>query len=118
VVHGDRPEDQEEMCVAPFGSFGVAKSDLAAFRAFGEFTSEMGGGEIDRSWADLPGVPLVTWDIDGGERKEEFRATKVEKRSIPASEFTVPAGWKKGPGFAEQMQQIEEMRKQMGEAKK
>jgi uncharacterized protein DUF4412 len=118
VVHGERPEDKEEMCLAPFGAFGVEKSDFAAFRAFGEFASEMGGGEIDRSWADIPGVPLITWDLEGGERKEEFRATKVEKRSIPASEFAVPAGWKKGPGFAEQMQQMEEMKKQMAEPRK
>jgi hypothetical protein len=113
VVHGDKPEDQEEMCVAPFGSFGVDRSDFAAFHAFGDFASSMGGGELDAGWADIPGVPLITWDLEGGERKEDFRATKIEKRSIPASEFAVPAGWKKGPGFAEQMQQMEELRKQM-----
>jgi hypothetical protein len=113
VVRADEPDDGEEMCVAPFGSFGVAKSDFEAFRAFGEFMSGIGGGEVDRSWADLPGVPLVTWDVEDGERKEEFRATKVEKRSVPASEFAVPAGWKKGPGFAEQMKGLEEMKKGM-----
>jgi hypothetical protein len=129
VVQSADPGDQEEMCIAPFGSFGVAKADFEPLRKFGELMSQMGGGEVDRSWADLPGVPLVTWDLDDGQRKEEFRATKIEKRSIPASEFTVPAGWKKGPGFAEQMKdmeqqmkeqmkQMEEMKKQMGQPEK
>jgi hypothetical protein len=92
-----------ELCLAPFGTFGVDRGDLGGFRALGELTSEMAGGDVERGWADVPGVPLVGWDVEGGERRETFRTTKVEKRSVAASEFAVPAGWKKNPGFAEQM---------------
>lgn len=92
-----------ELCLAPFGTFGVDRGDLGGFRALGELTSEMAGGDVERGWADVPGVPLVGWDVEGGERRETFRTTKVEKRGVAASEFAVPAGWKKNPGFAEQM---------------
>jgi hypothetical protein len=44
--------------------------------------------------------------MEGGQRRETFRATKVEKRAVPASEFAAPAGWKRNPGFAEQMKQL------------
>jgi hypothetical protein len=106
---GAEKTHDSEMCLAPFGAFGIDKGDFAAFRAFGEFASQMGTGRATtQSWADIPGVPLIGWDVDGGERKETFRATKVEKRSVPASEFTVPAGLKKGPNFAEQMKQLQQ----------
>lgn len=105
VETGGDERNDEEMCVAPYGTFGVQRADFAPFRAFGDFASQLSGGELERSWADLPGVPLIAWETEGGQRKETFRATKVEKRSIPASEFSVPAGFKKGPSFSEQMQQ-------------
>jgi hypothetical protein len=97
----------DEMCVAPFGTFGVESADLGGFRALGDFASEMtGGGELERSWADVPGLPLASWEVEGGQRRETFRATKVEKRAVPASEFAAPAGWKRNPGLAEQMKQL------------
>jgi hypothetical protein len=101
-------EIDEELCLAPWGAFGVDRSDFAGFRAFGEFASDLSGGEVQRDWADLPGIPLIAWEKDGEERTESFRATKIEKRSILASEFTVPAGWKKNPGLAEQLRQTEQ----------
>lgn len=106
-----------EMCLAPFGTFGIERADFEGFRAFGEFASELAGGELQRDWADLPGIPLIAWDLEDGQREESFRATKIEKRSIPASEFAVPAGWKKTPGFAEQMRQMEQQMKQGGAGK-
>ena len=97
----------DEMCIAPFGTFGVERADLAGFRALGDFASEMTGGDgFEKSWADVPGLPLASWEVEGGERRETFRATKVEKRSVPASEFAAPAGFKKNPGFADQMKQL------------
>lgn len=111
---GDAKDEEQTLCVAPFSAFGMTKADFAPFLAFGDFASEMSGGELERSWADLPGVPLIAWEKEGEEpRRETFRATKVEKRSVPASEFAVPAGWKQGPGFAEQMREIQEQMKQM-----
>jgi hypothetical protein len=86
VVDPDGTSD-EEMCVAPYGSFGVDRADLA-------------------------GLPLLAWDEEDGQRRETFRATKIEKRSVPGSEFSVPAGWKKNPGFAEQMEQMQQQLKQ------
>lgn len=112
VKDGDAAE--EEMCIVPFGTFGVQKEDFTALRSFGEFTADMAGGDLDRGWADLPGVPLLAWKLEDGDRKETFRATKIEKARVPASEFAVPAGWKKEPGFTEQMRQMKE---QMGGAK-
>ena len=97
----------DEMCIAPFGTFGVERADLGGFRALGEFASDMTGGDgFEKSWADVPGLPLASWEVEDGERRETFRATKVEKRAVPASEFDAPAGWKKNPGFAEQMKQL------------
>jgi hypothetical protein len=117
-IRGEDGEIDEEMCLAPWGSFGVQRADFAGFRAFGEFASDMSGGEVQRDWADLPGIPLIAWDKEGEERKESFRATKIEKRSIPASQFAVPAGWTKNPGFAEQMRQMEQQLKPGGGAGK
>jgi hypothetical protein len=97
----------DEMCLAAFGTFGVERADLGGFRALADFASEMTGGDgFEKSWADVPGLPLASWEVEDGERRETFRATKVEKRAVPASEFTAPAGWKKNPGFAEQMKQL------------
>lgn len=110
-------EAEDEVCLAPFGTFGVQKSDLAAMHAFEETMRDMTAGsseDADMGWADVPGVPLVAWDLEeGGQRKESFRATKVEKGPVAASEFTVPAGFKKGPGFAEQMKEMQQMQQQM-----
>ncbi|HYG68193.1 MAG TPA: DUF4412 domain-containing protein [Anaeromyxobacteraceae bacterium] len=109
-------EFDQEMCLAAFGAFGVQKSDFAPLRAFGDSMSDMIGEEdVKTGWAEFPGVPLISWDLEDGQRIEKFRVTKIEKRSVPASEFAVPAGWKKNPGFAEQMKGME---KQMQEAMK
>lgn len=110
-VKDDDGTADEEMCLAPWGTFGVQRADLEGFRAMGEFAADMSGGEVERDWADVPGVPLIAWENEDGARKESFRATKIEKKSIAASEFTVPAGWKKNPGFAEQMEQLQKMQK-------
>jgi hypothetical protein len=103
LVEGDGA--RTETCVAAFGSFGVERADLAAFRPLGELASELTGVALVRNWADLPGVPLVAWELEDGVTRETFRATKLEKRAIPASEFTAPPGWKRSPGRAEQMKQ-------------
>jgi hypothetical protein len=116
AVKDDGKSKDEEMCIVPFGTFGVQKQDFAALRAFGDFAADLaGGGEVDRSWADLPGVPVASWRLEGGERRESFRATRIEKVKVPASEFAVPPGWTKEPGFSEQM---EALQKQMGGEKK
>jgi hypothetical protein len=103
LVEGDVA--RTETCVAAFGSFGVERADLAAFRPLGELASELTGVALVRNWADLPGVPLVAWELEDGVPRETFRATKLEKRAIPASEFTAPPGWTRSPGRAEQMKQ-------------
>jgi hypothetical protein len=102
VVESDGTRS-DEMCVAPFGSFGVERADLGGFRALEEFAHRLSGGDLHKDWADLPGVPLISWELEDGAPRETFRATKVEKRAIPASEFAAPPGWKRNPGLAEQM---------------
>ena len=114
VIESDAEEGEEEtICVAPFGTFGISRGDFAPFLAFGDFASQLSGGGVDRGWADLPGVPLIAWEKDDEGTRETFRATKVEKRSVPASEFAVPAGFKKGPGFAEQMREMQKAQQEM-----
>jgi hypothetical protein len=114
AVKGEDGSKEEEMCIVPFGTFGVQKQDFAALRAFGDFAADLAGGESDRGWADLPGVPVASWRLEAGERRESFRASRIEKAKVPASEFAVPAGWTKEPGFAEQMEAVQ---KQMGAQK-
>jgi hypothetical protein len=101
LVEGVGP--RTETCVASFGSFGVERADLAGFRPLGALASEMTGVALVRNWADLPGVPLVAWELEDGVPRETFRATKLEKRTIPPSEFTAPPGWKRNPPLAGQM---------------
>ncbi|HET7754560.1 MAG TPA: DUF4412 domain-containing protein [Anaeromyxobacteraceae bacterium] len=110
VVESDAEADDTEqtLCLAPFGTFGVNREDFAPFRAFGEFASQLSGGEVERSWADVPGIPVIAWEKEDGQRKETFRATKVERRSVPATAFEVPAGWKKGPSVGEQMRDMQQ----------
>jgi hypothetical protein len=98
-------EDVQEICVASWSAFGLTKGDFAALGAFEEFFSKLAMGGPPRgaaAWGDLPGVPLVTWDVEGDERTESFRATKVEKTRVAASEFQPPAGFTKDekPPFA------------------
>jgi hypothetical protein len=111
---GSDGQSHEELCVAPFGTFGVQRSDFEGFRALGLYASSLAGRDGESSWADLPGVPLIAWRTRGGAREESFRATKVEKRSIPASEFSAPAGWTKKPGPAEQLEQLQLRQMQRG----
>ena len=94
-----------ETCVAAFGSFGVERADLAAFRPLGALSGELAGVALVRNWADLPGVPLVAWELEDGVPRETFRATRLEKRAIPTSEFTAPPGWKRTAGLAERVKQ-------------
>ena len=111
---GSDGKSHEELCVAPFGTFGVERSDFDGFRALGTYASSLAGREGESSWADLPGIPLIGWNTRNGAREESFRATKVEKRSIPASEFAPPAGWTKKPGPAEQLEQLQLRQMQKG----
>ena len=107
---GEGEQGEEEMCVAPFGSFGVQKSDLVALRAFEEAIQQLspGQGGAGVHWSDLPGVPVIAWESEDGKKKETFRATKVEKARAAASDFAVPAGFAKDPGFAEQMKELQQ----------
>lgn len=114
VVQDGEDEGQDELCVAPFGAFGVDKSDFSGFRAMAAMASDLSGGSQNQSWGELPGVPLIAWEVEDGQRRETFRASKVEKRRVPASEFTVPAGFQRMPGISEQMKQLEGMQQGKG----
>ena len=102
------------VCIVPFGTWRAAAGLRRAARVR-RLRGRSAGGDVDRSWADLPGVPVASWRIEGGERRAAFRATKIEKVKVPASEFAVPPGWTKEPGFTEQM---EALQKQVGGEKK
>lgn len=101
---------EQEMCLAPFGAFGLSKSDFEAFKGLGQMAEQATG--VAQNWADFPGIPLIGWRTEGGERKETWRATKVEKTSVPASAFTVPAGYTKQPGIGEQLKRYQQLQQQ------
>jgi hypothetical protein len=88
----------EEVCVAPYGSFGIAKDDLAALTSFEQFLGQIataGGARAEERWATLPGIPLASWRVEPSGRKETFRATKVSRTRVAAERFAAPAGWTK-----------------------
>jgi hypothetical protein len=88
----------EEVCVAPYGSFGIAKEDLAALATFEQFIGQIaaaGGQRPEARWATLPGIPLASWRVEPAGRKETFRATKVSKTRVSGERFAAPAGWTK-----------------------
>jgi hypothetical protein len=88
-----------EVCVVPFDALGVRREDFQVFEAMADFVRSFGDQQAVGSveWRDVPGMPVVTWDVDGGKRTEEFRATKLQKASVPADRFKPPAGWEKVP---------------------
>lgn len=77
--------------------------ELGGFMSLGSGASGMGGrraGQQAQAWEKaLAGKNLFPMRVVGAslDGKENFRmeVTAVEKKSMPASDFTVPAGWEK-----------------------
>jgi hypothetical protein len=92
-----------EACVVPFEALDVQRSDFRVFEALAEFTRSFAGagaqgGAGGVEWREVPGMPVVTWSLDErGERREDFRATRVQRASVPPDRFRPPAGFEKIP---------------------
>jgi hypothetical protein len=58
----------------------------------------MGLGASGTVYQDLAAKDLYVlkaWETEGGKRKVSMEATKIEKKSVPASAFQIPADYKK-----------------------
>lgn len=91
-----------EACLIPFDALKMEPADLAALESFAQYMAALSpvGGSQSAGWTELtkaPGFPAITWKIEDGKRTEQFRATKVERTSVSADRFQVPAGFKKVP---------------------
>ncbi len=91
-----------EACLVPFEALKIEAADLAALESFAQYMAALSpvGGSQSAAWAELtkaPGFPAVTWKVEGGKRTEQFRATQVERTSVPAERFQVPAGYEEVP---------------------
>jgi hypothetical protein len=90
-----------EACLIPFGALKMEPADLAALESFALYMAALSPvGVQSAGWTELtraPGFPAITWKVEDGKRTEQFRATKVERTSVSADQFQVPAGFKKVP---------------------
>lgn len=97
---------REEDCLSPWGKALVTREDLSALLRFAEsitsMMGEMGGpmrGQVGAAMTRVgkfPGFPVqrVLPGRDGGPAETET-LKQLERKSLPASLFTVPAGFKR-----------------------
>jgi hypothetical protein len=106
-VHGSAAE-HEEVCLARMSDVGLRRDDLKAFESFSAFMLQMmpAGQAGGRSLAvDLDGMAkAVGYDAMpiemtnyGDDGKPEFQmiVKQIERKSIPAATFDLPAGFAK-----------------------
>lgn len=99
----DEGKPIEEACFIPWKEAGVSMQDFQAFEAFGQFLKKMGGdsnhqGQIFNEMREAPGIPARTAIIrQDGATGGEQELTELKRQSIPADQFTLPAGFKKQP---------------------
>jgi len=98
-------QKQEELCVVAPGSMPGGTEMMATMRELGElfkgFMESLGGNSgrnaINDAWRDLQavnGIPIITRTFQDGKASQEIRLTAVRAEAVPASSFTVPAGFK------------------------
>jgi hypothetical protein len=104
-VHGGAVE-HEEVCLARMSDVGLKRDDLKAFESFSAFMTQMLPAGQARSrplGADLDGLskavgydamPIQTTNF-GDDGKPEYQMTvkQIERKTIPATMFEVPAGF-------------------------
>ena len=105
----DGTSGNEEFCVARMSDVGLKPADLQAFESLGKFMQQMmptGAGAAARPVAlDIAGLSkAVGYDAvpiqmsrlgDDGKVEYQTTVTKVERQSIAANLFEVPAGYAK-----------------------
>jgi len=96
-------QKQEELCIAPITSLGLTDADfrvLALFTAFmGPLATSPVAPRADYfNWADMnkaigfSGIPLVSTLLSNGQPALQDTMQKVERASIAADTFDLPAG--------------------------
>ncbi len=96
-------QEDEEACLAPWGTLDVKKEDLRVFEKLDAFAREMaqaagaaagqGVGVLTQQVAAAPGFPIVSAKTADGRRTEERRLRAARRAAIPAERFTVPVGY-------------------------
>jgi hypothetical protein len=107
---------EEELCVVAPGALPGGQEMMTTMRELGDLfkglMQSLGGRDsnnaVSKAWQDLQavnGIPVITRTFSSGKATNEFRLTSVRSESVPASSFTVPAGYSArtlsmGPGAA------------------
>lgn len=95
-----------DVCKAEYAEVGVAPETLDALRQLAGFLREslsalapkgLRGRSLDAldSFDHLDGVPLRVRAYEGGSAVRQSRMTDLATRSLPDSDFSVPAGYRK-----------------------
>jgi hypothetical protein len=114
VLHGGKPS--QEGCFIPWGTGGFDRNDFKVFQQMGRFMERIsrsmseglgsaapqaGSGAWTQQLDAWPGVPALMKDVEeDGSTSKEMRLVKVQRSPIPASRFTVPAGYRERPLMA------------------
>lgn len=91
-----------EVCAVAWKEVGLARSDFEAFRDLGRFqerwVSTLGGRSAEAQpyeiIEEVDGFPLRSREFRDGKLVSETTFGRVERRTIPASEFEVPKGYR------------------------
>ena len=90
----------EEDCISPWSASLIQKSDFAGLKKFAEDVSKTaglmgprGGQDMFAQFEKSPGFPISRHVLEGGHEDEVLKS--IKRGSIPASMFTVPAGYTK-----------------------
>ena len=112
MTRGGKPEG--EGCFVRWGSGGLRKDDFRALEEMGRFfdrsfgamamgTGSQRGDDASDAWLTgfveaAPGFPAVMEEVEeDGTRTSEMKLVKLERTTVPASRFTVPAGYREKP---------------------
>ncbi len=102
IVRGEKEGGHNEQgCLIPWSAGAVKKEDLAGLVEFGKFvqsfTTGMGDGGRGRNFADdlqrSPGFPATVERVEGEERTVQHKLVSLQRTSVSADTFEVPAGF-------------------------
>lgn len=106
-------EKKQDICAAPLGDIEGADEAMAAFENMAKFINSLADsmpGAFGQSMAENPmglmeqidGFPVRTVDYVDGSMASETTLQSVEEKSLDASLFTVPEGYRQVDPFAGQ----------------
>ncbi|TYT74418.1 DUF4412 domain-containing protein [Desulfobotulus mexicanus] len=90
IYHGMRNgEKVEEICTVPLATLGVTKKDFEALDKMSK--------DEEKDWKEMEkrGFPVRSIEFEDGEAIATNLILSIEKKSIPASVFEIPAGYNK-----------------------